>query len=89
MVGLVVLALLAILLDTAGLFAYHWSSGATPRDAMEMVVEDFRVAVRCPGKPSAIRDFVSRSPLAPGIRPADVIGEVWVERVCEGMPLGI
>ena len=57
-VRLIVLAVLF----TSALIGYHAYSGAPIGPAIDMMTEDYRVAVACPTDPGRVLDFVGRAP---------------------------
>ena len=85
LLGIVGLLTAAVVLSGLGVTAYHVSRGATLNTAIEMSVEDVRVAVVCPGSPGLIVDFVGRTPPESGSPSlAQTHGPDWVGRVCDG-----
>ena len=85
LLGIVGLLTAAVVLSGLGVTAYHGCRGATLNTAIEMSVEDVRVAAECPGSPGLIVDFVGRAPPDSGSPSlAQTHGLDWVGRVCGG-----
>ena len=83
MVAAVVVALLAFA-AWLGLLAFHLGAGATVGDALEMTVDDVRVAARCPQELGAVSEFLTRGASLPLSSLADLSGSQAYSLICDG-----
>ena len=84
-IGLLSSAIIGLVVLTGGLVGFHWYQGAPFDTSVRMMIDDYRVAVLCPGEYRVVLNFVDRSGLDTTVaNPKVVLGDDWVREICYG-----
>ena len=83
--GLLRSAIVGLVVLTGGLVGFHWYHGAPFDTSLKMMINDYRVALVCPGEYRVVLDFVDRSVSDTTVANLRVgLGDDWVREVCHG-----